>query len=80
MSRDCGLGMIKRGEQKSKEDVTEADEAFKAGVRLDRIHAYGPTGYRRKRAHVFCARRARQPVWSGLDVGGWMNARLLYSI
>lgn len=45
--------MIKCGEQKSKEDVTKADDAFKAGVRLDQIQAHGPTGYQCKRAHIF---------------------------
>lgn len=45
--------MIKRGQQKSKEDVTEVDDAFKARVDLDQIQAHGPTGYQRKRAHVF---------------------------
>lgn len=46
---------------------------------LDQFQAGVPTEELSK-ARAFLPRRARQPVWSGLDVGGWINAILLYSI
>lgn len=73
-------GWSNTADRKVKEDANEADDlVFKVSVRLDQIQADGAIGYVCKRAHVFAC-RARQPVWSGLDVGGWINAISLYSI